>query len=226
MQTLNKIIKISFIVSILVFIINLIFNDFKIDYFKDLENWGIMVFYSLSLTIVNVLYADLFEKYVGWENAGPKRVFLSASGSIIVTLIAYFLCRLIQIVLLVPTKTLTEFISEEKLRYYLFPLLFSTVISLFFHLVYFFRARQEEKVKEQQIIAGTATSRFDALKNQLDPHFLFNSLNVLSSLIDEDPDMAQKFTGSLSKVYRYVLQSKHHDLISLKKELEFIDSFI
>ena len=128
MQTLNKIIKISFIVSILVFIINLIFNDFKIDYFKDLENWGIMVFYSLSLTIVNVLYADLFEKYVGWENAGPKRVFLSASGSIIVTLIAYFLCRLIQIVLLVPTKTLTEFISEEKLRYYLFPLLFSTVI--------------------------------------------------------------------------------------------------
>ena len=43
MQTLNKIIKISFIVSILVFIINLIFNDFKIDYFKDLENWGIMV---------------------------------------------------------------------------------------------------------------------------------------------------------------------------------------
>ena len=118
MQTLNKIIKISFIVSILVFIINLIFNDFKIDYFKDLENWGIMVFYSLSLTIVNVLYADLFEKYVGWENAGPKRVFLSASGSIIVTLIAYFLCRLIQIVLLVPTKTLTEFISEEKLRQY------------------------------------------------------------------------------------------------------------
>ena len=70
MQTLNKIIKISFIVSILVFIINLIFNDFKIDYFIDLENWGIMVFYSLSLTIVNVLYADLFEKYVGWENAG------------------------------------------------------------------------------------------------------------------------------------------------------------
>lgn len=221
MQTLNKIIKISFIVSILVFIINLIFNDFKIDYFKDLENWGIMVFYSLSLTIVNVLYADLFEKYVGWENAGPKRVFLSASGSIIVNLIAYFLCRLIQIVLLVPTKTLTEFISEEKLRYYLFPLLFSTVISLFFHLVYFFRARQEEKVKEQQIIAGTATSRFDALKNQLDPHFLFNSLNVLSSLIDEDPDMAQKFTGSLSKVYRYVLEQKSKELVTIEEELKF-----
>ncbi|WBL27106.1 2TM domain-containing protein [Zunongwangia sp. HGR-M22] len=226
MQSLLKIFKISIVVCILVFVINLIFNDFDIDFFRDIKNWGVMVFYSVSITIVNVLYADLFEKYVGWENAGTRRIFYSALGAIIVTLVAYFLCRLIHLVWLVPTKTIAQFVSEEKLRYYLFPLLFSTAITLFFHLIYLFRARQEEKMKEQKIIAGTATSRFDALKNQLDPHFLFNSLNVLSSLIDEDPEKAQKFTGSLSKVYRYVLEQKSKELVTIEEELKFANVYM
>ncbi|MDN3593801.1 2TM domain-containing protein [Zunongwangia endophytica] len=221
MQSLLKIFRISIVVCILVFVINFIFNDFDIEFFRDIKNWGVMVFYSISITIVNVLYADLFEKYVGWENAGTRRIFYSALGAIIVTLVAYFLCRLTHLVWLVPTKTIAEFVSEEKLRYYLFPLLFSTAITLFFHLIYLFKSRQEEKMNEQKIIAGTATSRFDALKNQLDPHFLFNSLNVLSSLIDEDPDKAQKFTGSLSKVYRYVLEQKSKELVTIEEELKF-----
>ena len=57
----------------------------------------------------------------------------------------------------------------------------------------------ENKVKEQKIIAGTANAKFESLKNQIDPHFLFNSLNVLSSLIEENPENAQRFTTSLSK---------------------------
>ena len=55
---------------------------------------------------------------------------------------------------------------------------------------------------------------------------MFNSLNVLISEIKHNPNIAEKFTRKLSKVYRYVLQSKNYELISLKKELEFIDSFI
>ena len=67
---------------------------------------------------------------------------------------------------------------------------------------------------------------YRVLQNQVNPHFLFNSLNVLISEIKHDPKTAVDFTRKLSKVYRYVLQSKNHDLISLKKELAFIDSFI
>ena len=67
---------------------------------------------------------------------------------------------------------------------------------------------------------------YRVLQNQVNPHFLFNSLNVLISEIKHNPTNAEDFTRKLSKVYRYVLQSKNHDLISLKKELEFIDSFI
>lgn len=69
-------------------------------------------------------------------------------------------------------------------------------------------------------------SQFEVLKQQVNPHFLFNSLNVLASLIKADPDLAESFTEKLSKVYRYVLENKEKDMVSLPTELEFINSYI
>ena len=86
--------------------------------------------------------------------------------------------------------------------------------------------KQERKVKEQKIIAGAASAQFDALKNQLDPHFLFNSLNVLTSLIEENPYAATKFTTALSKVYRYVLEQKNKELVTVEEELRFARLYI
>ena len=105
-------------------------------------------------------------------------------------------------------------------------LLITIVVSIFFHAVYFYKEAQKNKVTEQKIIAGTASAQFDALKNQLDPHFLFNSLNVLTSLIDENPDAAQDFTSALSKVYRYVLEQKSKELISVDEELQFAKTYV
>ncbi len=67
---------------------------------------------------------------------------------------------------------------------------------------------------------------YRVLQNQVNPHFLFNSLNVLISEIKYNPDVAVEFTRKLSMVYRYVLQCKNYDLISLKEELAFIKSYI
>ena len=69
-------------------------------------------------------------------------------------------------------------------------------------------------------------SQFEVLKQQVNPHFLFNSLNVLTSLIKIDPDLAESFTEQLSKVYRYVLENKEKDLVSLSTELEFLNSYL
>ena len=123
-------------------------------------------------------------------------------------------------------RTFAAFLEGERTSYYLVALAIALFISMFFHAFYFYRALQEKKVKEHKIIAGTASAKFDALKNQLDPHFLFNSLNVLTSLIDEDPFQAQKFTTSLSKVYRYVLEQKNKDLVSIDEELQFAKTYV
>lgn len=82
-------------------------------------------------------------------------------------------------------------------------------------------ARQLHGLQRENIKA-----QFEILKNQVNPHFLFNSLNVLSSLIYINQDAAAKFVRQLSKVYRYVLEYKDQEVISLQFELEFLDSYV
>ena len=69
-------------------------------------------------------------------------------------------------------------------------------------------------------------SQFEVLKQQVNPHFLFNSLNVLSSLIKIDPDTAEVFTEILSKVSRSVLENKEKDLVTVATEMEFLESYL
>ncbi|OQY05198.1 MAG: hypothetical protein B6I20_01680 [Bacteroidetes bacterium 4572_117] len=71
-----------------------------------------------------------------------------------------------------------------------------------------------------------AEFKFETLRNQVNPHFLFNSLNTLSSLVHQNPDTASKYIRKLSTVYRYVLEQKEKELIKLKTELEFIKAYI
>lgn len=69
-------------------------------------------------------------------------------------------------------------------------------------------------------------TRYEALKNQINPHFMFNSLNVLSSLIYKDPVLSDKFIRKFSEVFRYVLELNQEQLVPLKQELKFIDSYV
>ncbi|MFV8226063.1 2TM domain-containing protein [Christiangramia aquimixticola] len=225
MKTLLKIFRISAIICVVIILLVNLFNGFSYERLTNLEYWAVYYFYSFVLTAINALYFSYFSKKIGWRNAGLTRVLIASGGSIILTLIGFFFCRFVDQTMFreVPVDV---FLKNENLSYYLFPLLFTTVVSLLFHLIYFYRALQEKKVKEQKIIAGTASAKFDALRNQLDPHFLFNSLNVLAALIDENPEQAQRFTTSLSKVYRYVLEQKDKELISLEEELNFARTYM
>jgi sensor histidine kinase YesM len=225
MKFFQKIIKISLVITFLVICLEILFSGFDLKEFLELETWLLYFSYSFILTMINGSYFWWFGAKITWENANLRKVLLGAFGSVTLTLIGYFFCRLLHHVVY-EGVALQQFLANEKMYFYLFPLLFTTIISLFFHLIYFYKALQEKKVKEQKIIAGTASAKFDALKNQLDPHFLFNSLNVLSALIDENPDQAQKFTSALSKVYRYVLEQKNKELVDLEEELNFAKTYM
>ena len=107
-----------------------------------------------------------------------------------------------------------------------FMLWFSMTISTTVYIVLLIRRKDKIEVTQQKDIAIKATASFETLKNQLDPHFLFNSLNVLSSLIEENPKKAQEFTVALSKIYRYVLDQKDKNLISVEEELNFAKLYV
>jgi hypothetical protein len=109
---------------------------------------------------------------------------------------------------------------------YLLYFLLSIVLNLiYFGTIYFFHWKKDlvnlaNMQREQAIV------KYDALKNQLNPHFLFNALTSLNSLIFENQQLASDFLQQLSKVYRYVLQHKEKETVSINTELEFIKHYI
>lgn len=85
---------------------------------------------------------------------------------------------------------------------------------------------QQLRAEKQMLETDAVKARYAALPQQLDPHFLFNSLNTLIAEIEYEPSVAVSFTQHLSDVYRYILQSKDRETVSLREEMEFLDSYI
>jgi len=81
------------------------------------------------------------------------------------------------------------------------------------------------QLKAEQLEKEAVLSQFEALKNQLSPHFLFNSLSILTSLVHEDADLSEQFIKQLSRAYRYILEQRDQALVPLGTELDFIQSY-
>ena len=80
--------------------------------------------------------------------------------------------------------------------------------------------------KEKPKLAFSFTTKSFITSTFVDPHFLFNSLNVLTGLIEENPDNAIDFTTSLSKIYRYVLEQKDKEVVSIQEEINFAKTYV
>ncbi len=228
MKKLRKAIILSLIIGAAIFVIGnaLSSNGFNFKTINEfLINFGLYQLYSFVLGFSNMYFFDFMDTRPWKKNDTIKRIIIGIASSTIITLIGLFFLRAFTSVALFG-KSFQDFIANEKFQYYQFGLWITLTIVIIFHFVYFYNKYQQNRIKEQKVIAGTASAKFDALKNQLDPHFLFNSLNVLTSLIEENPDNAQKFTTSLSKVYRYVLEQKNKELVSVDEELKFAKTYM
>ena len=91
--------------------------------------------------------------------------------------------------------------------------------------VFLVRDSESEMVRNAQLERAKVQAELEALKNQIDPHFIFNSLNTLSHLIEERPSKAKQFNDNLADVYRYILQNKSRDLVFLQEEITFIKDY-
>ncbi|MEK8180157.1 2TM domain-containing protein [Flavobacterium buctense] len=229
MKQLIKEIPRAIIISITIFfvllLIRLIVGN-KVEFNHALlVNFGYTMLYGFSLYFANAAIFIYLDQVFKADRFTPKRIFLGFTFSFLVSIAVIFLLRVFEDVI-VEGVSLTDFLSKEQLSNYLVSIIITFFVTLAFHAFYFYKAYAENKVKEQKVIAGTASAQFESLKNQIDPHFLFNSLNVLSSLIEENPDNAQKFTTSLSKIYRYVLEQKDKELVSVEEELAFAKTYM
>ena len=100
-----------------------------------------------------------------------------------------------------------------------------SLLYVVYEMYYYHKRLQQTEEQNRQLEKEKLWSQLEKLNQQVNPHFLFNTLNSLSSLITEDPAEADRYLNEMSKVYRYLLDNNKHELVTLQTELKFIHSF-
>ncbi|MDO6743824.1 2TM domain-containing protein [Tenacibaculum soleae] len=184
--------------------------------------------YSFILGLGNGIINNYLNTRWNWATQTNERVWAGIIATICYTVIVVLLIHYIQFVLIFKHE-FSDFFDGKLFWSHLFAIIISLGIASFFHARSFminWKASLKQETTQHEIVAKTETAKFETLKSQLDPHFLFNSLNVLTSLIGENPKQAEKFTTKLSKVYRYVLEQRNKELIPLEEELRFAKTYM
>ena len=209
------------ITSIIVFLLNIILGDWS----SAVKYLPYYLVYATVFAIGNWLYFNAINRLMSWDENPEKTLIISILGVIPVNALIYFLLNLFFRVI-IGKQDFNTFIKHINVLEYTFVILFALVIALFIIIGYSFKTIREEKLKAEQLKTQNERAKFESLKNQLDPHFLFNNLNVLTALIGENPTKAEDFSMALSDIYKYVLEQKDKELVPLQEELAFAKKYL
>ncbi|UJF30873.1 2TM domain-containing protein [Kaistella sp. 97-N-M2] len=192
--------------------------------FKNLLiSFAVSFLYSFVFVFGNYYTNGYLNSKYSWIDDTRTRMILGVVATLFVNVFLVFVCNYINFIVLQKNDPAQFFSGSMGFVNWLI-INVALLISAIMHAKGFveeWKKATNREVVEQKLIAKSANAQFESLKNQLDPHFLFNSLNVLSSLIDENPTQAQRFTASMSKIYRYVLEQKDKELVTVEEEIEF-----
>lgn len=201
----------------------LLFNDYY-----ESGNWGFLavcipmsfVYTGVFWAVLRFTYYKVKYRYPAMRDIGKRLFWMLLAFIGVFIVVNYSLDLLFKT--LIPehdseTSPIAEFISA---------LLVSALVIATYETLSFYLQLEKTVTEKAQLERENVESQLEGLRNQVNPHFLFNSLNTLVYLIPEDPDKAVRFVQQLSKVYRYVLESREARIIPLREELEFLQSYI
>lgn len=198
-----------------------------------IPDWGSIfkefLLYGTSFTIMwfgNGFLADWLNINFPWTKSTIKRLVISIIATVIYTFIAWVFFVFLWQVAKKGFDGWTNFYKDLHFISFLFTLFITLTISGFVHGGQFLNNWKQAAIEAEQLKKEQISAMYETLKAQINPHFLFNSLNVLSTLVHKDADLAEKFINQLSKVYRYVLQTRDKEIVLLTEELDELDSYI
>lgn len=198
------------------------------------QNWDegfkeFIVSYAWSVVICatqwlgnSYLYGVLDKKY-SWQDHLVKRAIFGSLAIIVYSASAFVLVQMTMYKLV--SGSLPENPIYYGLRSSYYAILISFIVSLIFVAVAFFQNWKNSLLEAERFKAEMLMYKYEALQNQINPHFLFNSFNVLSDLVYEDQKKAVGFIRQLSQLFRYVLDSRDRELVPIREELDFIEAY-
>lgn len=173
----------------------------------------------------NGYLSDVLDRRFPWTEMPVKRLFLSLGLTIAYTALAF--------VFIMWAWSFEDFgwdfmavLRSLRARHFIPTLLITFFISIFLHGRTFLFNWKQTLIDAERLKKDQVSARYEALKSQVNPHFLFNSLNVLSSLVHRDANLAEKFIRQLSDVYRYILDSRGKETVPISEELETLRAYL
>ncbi|HLP51021.1 MAG TPA: histidine kinase [Chitinophagales bacterium] len=207
--------------------IYLVFNTVKVFFFIDQSiTWHLItsgigliaiLFFGYVVRTIDIYMDSIYP----FERNPAKRIAIQ----FLVTLTVIMIIRIVPTILFqdrIPIH-LTRELWAATIALNIFMVL-SVILSIFGY--HFFIRWKQERIVAAELEKEKALVQYDNLKNQLNPHFLFNALSSLNSLIFENPQLASDFLQQLSKVYRYVLENKEKNSVSVQKEMNFVSHYV
>ncbi len=209
---------------VLALLITLLIFDSKgegIKIFMTSYAWAVAI--CVTQWMGNSYIYGLLDKRYSWQDHLKKRAIYGSLALIGYSAFAYVVVQMIMFKLVY--GALPENPVYWTLRTSYIAVLISFAVSLIFLVVAFFQYWKKSLLEAERFKAEMLQYKYEALQNQINPHFLFNSFNVLSDLVYEDQNKAIAFIRQLSQLFRYVLDSRDRELVTIKEELEFIEAF-
>jgi sensor histidine kinase YesM len=204
-----------------------------------LNTWfsGVFDVYKVSLSQPYVLLGLFLITFLIWEsNRGIQRVFGKISYTQIHPLIIQFLISLVftGIICISTVEIIGHgLIRTSHIQFNLatrLSFLYGYRINLFLYsihtILYFFTQYRSEKMETELLRTAHTQAELQLIRNQINPHFLFNNLNVLSSLVLTGNEDANQFIEEFAEVYRYILKFHSLDLVELRKEMDFAHHYL
>lgn len=177
--------------------------------------------------IIGLILHRRLDAYISWKDQNWRRFFVQLGlflGINLVIFEPFYILLKSFLIWYVPQNDIVSIshILVTSLSVVIVTLLvYSVQMSLFF-----IEKWQQEALRAEQLQKESIQAALNSLKSQISPHFLFNSLNILTELIDITPDQAKDYVNKLAETYRYVLKNRNAELVALQEELEFLTSYL
>lgn len=227
----KKLLKLLFITALSIQLIIISYNHISGYYFvADFTDFLLRLIYSTFFSILAGLllaYPDLLviywtNKKAPWNRKPLRRIIIELLAIIFLgAVVAIFITTLVHLIDRYE-EPLMEVLVNNVLIIIVINLLLVVTLEAWLFFNENMTARQKAEKMEQEI----TLLRFEMLKSQINPHFMFNSLNVLSGLVANNPQQAQEFIDEFALVYRYVLETIEKKLVTLEDELNFMQSYM
>ena len=225
--------KVYSILGFSVLIVTLIFIVLDGEHFTSWEgikevwpSWLISILYTFTLSEGNGYLDNYLDRFVRWVDQPVKRLVISIVAMFVYSSLVILAILFIFIKLVFEPRCNCTIPWSNYQDNLLLPLVITVVATTIFNSRKFLLEWRRSAIEAERLKNEYLASQYQSLKDQVNPHFLFNSLNTLTYLVYEDQDQAAQFIKKLSEVYRYVLDTREQEVVALSEELTFARSYI